>query len=1315
MEAREGRSAAWRGAMARESASNRCAEPLKFATLPLVTEIGQRVGDRFELVSRVGAGAFGAVFRALDTQTGRVVAVKRLHGYLDDRSALARFAREAAALSKVQSPHVVAYVAHGVDGPESDPRPWLATEWIEGTDLARLKSRAQTTRAKVLRALADVLRGAEALHAVGLVHRDLKPSNVFVPFDDGPTRIVDLGVARWIDGTVLTDAGAILGTPAYMAPEQVRGERVDGRADLWSVGVMLFELVAGDTPFGSQHAIAVLGRVLLDPAPSLASVDPSVPPALAALVAALLDKNPAQRPSDCEAIARRIEEVLGDPRAASWLAGAPRWSVVSDEAVAPTTQQSSTRGERRWIAMLAARLGGAARERWTRRCQVAGARVEVLRDATLVGFGLREARGDELSLAARSALEARVAGASVALVAGWVEVVGGAPLAGPLLDRVATVLDRAAPGEVLAQLEGAERLGDHFDIEGCDDGLAKIVGVRAHSVDGEDSGSHRLLGRVVGAVGREKELALLSALVHESAAEQSARAAIIVGEPGLGKSRLLAELRTRTRALERRPRWIVLRGDPMSSDVPNAMVLRALRAMVGGDGAVSADAALEWARVALGVEPGRAVLDGLLSLLGVAPTVEDGAARPASDRVPTDSAQRLELEHQALVSVLRASLERQPLVIAIEDLHWADRASVDTIGRLFFACADSALTLLAVAQPELSARHPNLWRGMARTELRLSPLSERASEALVNAVLELAPDERRALVRRAGGNPLFLEELLRARAAGLVALPAAVQSVLQARLDALGPDVRRVAQCASVFGPTFWSEGVAALRGARSVGAALVALERAELVTLKQGSRIAHCVEYAFSHALARDAAYAMLVESDRKALHLRAAEWLSSVGERDPAVLAQHMAAAGRGFEAADHLRRAAQLALSESAFADAVEHCTRALELSPKGDGAIEAWLLRATAFGALGRPREMLADAERARDERGADVTSAIRARALCGEALFALGALDEADAALRAVLEESHASLVGARVQALVRLAEVDIANGRGAEGDGLIDEALSWLEDAGAGFDLLRLRARRVRAQALVAAGDPARALREARLALRDAEALAHRAAVIEGRIVLGQVLTRVGAIDQAAIELSRCRAELESLRSMALRAQLEAVWAALEAERAPLADVREACERAVELARECGRPQLALQSALRRSMAEALTEGAAFQTVEGVEASGVLGAIALAIAAEERLRRGEVAAAIASSERAAQRLGPRAEAFEGESFVRWVQARALLAAERVRDADAVLDRAREKLGRKAARFSDEGEREHFIRGTVARRALLALVEARRAR
>jgi len=226
---------------------------------------GELVAGRFEIDREVAAGGMGRVFLAKDKLTGQDVAVKVvLH---PDAEPDPRFLREAVVLADVKHPAVVAYVAHGET---SDGNPFLAMEWLDGEDLShRLKKRlsAPTIDPRSKRGLssddrlsaADIITltkriagGLAALHERGLVHRDIKPSNVFLPHGDvASAKLLDFGLARHGGRTqALTQSGVALGTPSYMAPEQVRGLReIDARVDVWALGCLIFECFTGGTPF----------------------------------------------------------------------------------------------------------------------------------------------------------------------------------------------------------------------------------------------------------------------------------------------------------------------------------------------------------------------------------------------------------------------------------------------------------------------------------------------------------------------------------------------------------------------------------------------------------------------------------------------------------------------------------------------------------------------------------------------------------------------------------------------------------------------------------------------------------------------------------------------------------------------------------------------------------------------------------------------------------------------------------------------------------------------------------------------------------
>jgi eukaryotic-like serine/threonine-protein kinase len=252
---------------------------------------------RYRLDQCCGRGGFAAVYRARDG-AGRVVAVKVLHPLLGGSpEALDRFHQEARILNRLRSPHIVRVL----DVDELEPgRPFFAMEWLAGTTLAaigRARGRLGLPEAfAVVSGLGDALGVA---HREGIVHRDIKAENVMVPDDGDLGRVVllDFGIAKLLEkeGTPgATRTGSLLGTPGYMAPEQIMGHRIDARVDIYALGVLLFELVTGEMPFAGKGRVEVEERALREPVPRI-SERAAVPVALDAIMAHCLAKNPADR------------------------------------------------------------------------------------------------------------------------------------------------------------------------------------------------------------------------------------------------------------------------------------------------------------------------------------------------------------------------------------------------------------------------------------------------------------------------------------------------------------------------------------------------------------------------------------------------------------------------------------------------------------------------------------------------------------------------------------------------------------------------------------------------------------------------------------------------------------------------------------------------------------------------------------------------------------------------------------------------------------------------------------------------------------
>ncbi len=264
---------------------------------------------RYEIKEERGRGSMGVVYKAYDPQIGRFVALKVLRqDRVTSKAFVDRFLREARAIGKLSHPNIVNIYDIG----EDKGTVYITMEFIEGVPLSQLMKEGMLSLEQVLEIGAQTAEALSYAHRRGIVHRDVKPSNVILQ-PDGRVKITDFGIAHIEDPEIpqQTQAGEILGTPAYMSPEQVNGRAVDGRSDLFSLGVVLYEALTGQKPFKGQN-IASLFREIVEKTPSPpSSINPEVPDGVSKVVMRCLAKDPAERPSDGEELARELRDHIG--------------------------------------------------------------------------------------------------------------------------------------------------------------------------------------------------------------------------------------------------------------------------------------------------------------------------------------------------------------------------------------------------------------------------------------------------------------------------------------------------------------------------------------------------------------------------------------------------------------------------------------------------------------------------------------------------------------------------------------------------------------------------------------------------------------------------------------------------------------------------------------------------------------------------------------------------------------------------------------------------------------------------------------------
>jgi serine/threonine-protein kinase len=285
-------------------------------------QIGRLVGGRYKLVGLLGTGAMGAVYSAEDRDRSEPRAIKVLHKYLSaSKEAEARFRREAFVGEKLIHPNCVGVLDSGAT---DDGSFFLVMELLEGESLGDLLAReGPLAWQRALRITRHVLRGLEHAHRASVVHRDIKPDNLFVTRRaDGSefTRILDFGIAKLIGSSAqnaLTQAGIAIGTPKYLSPEQAVGQDLDGRCDLYSTSVVLYEMLTGRTPFGDREPLKTLMAHVSEPVPTFAQIAPklAVPPEVELLVRDGLAKMPADRIASAGDYIARIDRLIGpEPR-----------------------------------------------------------------------------------------------------------------------------------------------------------------------------------------------------------------------------------------------------------------------------------------------------------------------------------------------------------------------------------------------------------------------------------------------------------------------------------------------------------------------------------------------------------------------------------------------------------------------------------------------------------------------------------------------------------------------------------------------------------------------------------------------------------------------------------------------------------------------------------------------------------------------------------------------------------------------------------------------------------------------------------------
>ncbi len=922
------------------------------------TRMGGREGHRFEILGELGGGAMGQVFRARDCELRREVALK----FLLTRSTRAAqppgspLWEEARAIARLDHENIVRLfdVSEWSGAPWEPWIPFLVMELLEGESLASLLRREKPGLRRALELLGGVAAGLAHAHAHGIVHRDLKPSNVLVTREGG-VKLLDFGLAHLMAGNApLVPHLPTAGTPAYMAPEQWRGEKQDARTDLWAAGIMLYELLTGELPYPFASIQEMRERVLSsEPVPSVRERAPEVPEEVERLVAALLAKAPERRLGSASELRERLlrlEEALGPWRETPVLQLPQRRQITlvscglvvsSDtrERLDPEDAGELQAAFQRWCADVFQRYDGAI--------------ALSVGDEVLACFGYPTAREDDSERAVRAglhltrerpsegpwlshpglAVEVGIHTDAVVFDALPSEGLGRMPTIQGEAPRVAAALARrAGPGGVELSATTWKLVRGAFETEpsGSPSSEAYRVGRERRAV----SRFERTLvaGGLTPLVGREHELERLMGLWEQARRGQGA-CVLLSGEAGIGKSRLIQELRERV--------------SPESSHLPLCQCWEPFR-----NSAFHPILELLRRFFLLGPEglsqPGARAVEARLEGLGV--PLEHGrriSALLASPDATESSALLAALEHQKerkrkVLEALKLSLlrmaEARPVLLVIEDLHWADPSTLQLLGLQLEDIATSRLLLILSARPGFQpawAPYPG-FHLLVLERLTAASATALVREAAQGASLPEWTVQR--LVAKTDGIPLFVEEMTRmvlerSFTGNLSTIPVTLHELLLARLDTLPPRQKTLAQLCAVVGRDFLQRLLVRLlaRDEATVRADLLGLVSAGL--LQHLGNEPGVEQYQFRHALIQEAAYQSLPRGLRRQHHRRVAQALvegfQDVVETRPEVLAYHYTEAAENVLAIHQWELAGKLALARSASLEASSHFKQALTL--------------------------------------------------------------------------------------------------------------------------------------------------------------------------------------------------------------------------------------------------------------------------------------------------------------------------------------------------------------------------------------------------
>ncbi len=964
------------------SASHQVTRTIKFPLNRSLSE-GSRL-DKYEIQGKLGGGGMGVVFKAIDTKLKRTIALKLLPPELmRDPEYYQRFIQEAQTASMLEHQNVC--TIHEINE-TTDGQCYIAMPFYDGETLKRKIQSGPLSIDQSLDAAIQIAQGLSKAHSIGIVHRDIKPANIMI-MDDGLVKILDFGLAKLSEQTRLTKSSTILGTVAYMSPEQASGRDVDHRSDIWSLGAVLYEMLTAHLPFSGDNEQAIIYSILNKPPIPISDFKKDIPSVLEEITLRCLHKVTIQRYQSVEDLLSELTSLRSSLMFKKYETGIERKTEIKKDT------------EQRQATIMLVRIVGYSKllkdsdmedaASLMKSCyEICGAIDEkyqghinkIEEDTVQFSFGVPQSIEKAPYKAIRAAMEIRSKlqefnqqefrhvplNVRIGINTGNVIIgtIGSGSsqdffVMGDTVNIASKLMEVAGEGQIVVGPLTQKQTSHEFNFASLEPLVREgiISDISIYELQSSKQKIYRPLiteerGVYSAMVGRDKELDKIQFHILKVMNFEGSILSVI-GEAGIGKSRLMAEIKQRVDI----KKINLLEGRAISigknlSYYPLIDILKNWARIQEQDGPSESLQKLEHAILSVNPEGQADVLIFIATLMGL--------------KLPSKYQDRLKgIEGEALEKLILVNLrklivktsEQKPLVFILEDLHWADSSSIELLKALYRIAEDHPVLFLNVLRPDYEEIGEHLLKSLRSRyshiyeEIHLESLKEGDSELLLSNLLRikgLPVQLVKRIISIVGGNPFFIEEIVRSMIdQGVVELkdgrfritekidqveiPQTVNDVLLSRIDRLDDETRSLLKVASVIGRNFFYKILADVAETEeNINEKLDYLKNIQLILERK--RIQE-LEYLFKHALAQEATYNSILAKQRKNLHLKIANSIQTVFATRLTefygMLAYHYSRGEDFKKAEEYLIKSGEEAMKASASAEALNYYKEALDI--------------------------------------------------------------------------------------------------------------------------------------------------------------------------------------------------------------------------------------------------------------------------------------------------------------------------------------------------------------------------------------------------